>query len=134
MLFRIHANSTATVVLSEEYQRATALAQALIAEHSVTERGVAFTARGRLLTCAAVHSSAEPGSIVVRVSVEQRARLLASYPDALYLPDHYAKHPAVLARLGRLDRDSLRDILGAAWLFVTEKAVRRKRSGSRSKR
>jgi hypothetical protein len=103
-------------------------------EEGTTERGVAFTVRGRLLTCAAVHASAEPGSIVVRVSVEQRARLLASYPDALYLPDHYAKHPAVLARIGRLDRDSLRDILGAAWLFVTEKAVRRKRSSSRSKR
>jgi hypothetical protein len=103
-------------------------------EDGTTERGVAFTARGRLLTCAAIHSSAEPGSLVVRIGVEQRARLLAAYPDALYLPDHYAKHPAVLARLERLDRDSLRDILGAAWLFVTEKAVGRKRSGSRRKR
>jgi general secretion pathway protein I len=46
LLFRIHANSTATVVLSEEYQEATVLAQALIAEHSVTERGVAFTKTG----------------------------------------------------------------------------------------
>jgi hypothetical protein len=33
-------------VLSEEYQEATVLAQALIAEHSVTERGVAFTKTG----------------------------------------------------------------------------------------
>jgi len=46
LLFRIHANSTATVVLSEEYQEATALAQALIAEHSVTEHGVGFTKSG----------------------------------------------------------------------------------------
>ena len=99
-----------------------------------TKRGVAFTARGRLLTCAAIHASAEPGSLVVRIGVEQRARLMAAYPDALYLSDHYAKHPAVLARLERLDRDSLRDILGAAWLFVTEKAVSRKRSGSRGRR
>ena len=103
-------------------------------EDGTTERGIAFTARGRLLTCTAIHASAEPGSLVIRIGAEQRARLLAAYPDALYLPEHYAKHPAVLARLGRLDRDSLRDILGAAWLFVTEKAVRRKRSGSRSKR
>jgi hypothetical protein len=88
----------------------------------------------RLLTCAAIHASAEPGSLVVRIGVEQRARLMAAYPDALYLSDHYAKHPAVLARLERLDRDSLRDILGAAWLFVTEKAVSRKRSGSRGRR
>lgn len=103
-------------------------------EDGTTERGVAFTARGRLLTCAAINASAEPGSLVIRIGAEQRARLLAAYPDALYLPDHYAKHPAVLARLERLDRESLRDILGAAWLFVTEKAVRRKRAGSRGKR
>ena len=103
-------------------------------EDGTTERGIAFTARGRLLTCAAIHASAEPGSLVIRIGTEQRARLLAAYPEALYLPDHYAKHPAVLARLERLDRESLRDILGAAWLFVTEKAVRRTRAGSRGKR
>src|SRR5688572_10700553 len=64
-----------------------------------TERGVAFTARGRLLTCAAIHKSAEPGSIVVRIGVEQRAQLMAAHPDSLYLTEHYAKHSAVLARL-----------------------------------
>lgn len=130
---RSRRGKTKTAALDESALREIALKFPDV-EEGTTERGVAFTARGRLLTCAAVHASAEPGSIVVRVSAEQRARLMASYPDALYLPDHYAKHPAVLARLGRLDRDSLRDILGAAWLFVTEKAVRRKRSGSRSKR
>jgi hypothetical protein len=103
-------------------------------EDATTERGVAFKARGRLLTCAAIHDSAEPGSVVIRIGAEQRARLMAAYPDALYLPAHYAKHPAVLARLARLDRDSLRDILGAAWLFVTEKAVTTKRSASRRSR
>ena len=94
-----------------------------------TARGVAFTARGRMLACAAIHASAEPNSLVVRIGVEQRAQLMAAHPNALYLTDHYAKHPAVLARLEKLDRESLRDILGAAWLFVTEKAVSRKRSG-----
>ena len=58
----------------------------------------------------------------------------AAYPEALYLPDHYAKHPSVLARLARLDRDALRDILGAAWLFVTESAERPKRRPSRRTR
>lgn len=98
---------------------------------ATTARGIAFTARGRLLTCAAIHVSAEPNSLVVRIGVEQRAHLMAAHPDALYLTDHYAKHPAVLARLERLDRESLRDILGAAWLYVTEKAGGRKRSGAK---
>ena len=103
-------------------------------EDATTQRGVAFKARGRLLACAAIHESAEPGSIVIRVGAEQRARLMAEHPDALYLPAHYAKHPAVLARLALVDRDSLRDILGAAWLFVTEKHLTRKGSSSRRKR
>jgi|SRR5688572_12912951 hypothetical protein len=103
-------------------------------EDATTQRGVAFKARGRLLACAAIHESAEPGSVVIRIGTQQRARLMAAHPDALYLTAHYAKHPAVLARLSRLDRDSLRDILGAAWLFVTEKGLAGKRSGSRRKR
>ena len=103
-------------------------------EDATTESGAAFKARGRLLLCAAVHHSAEPGSIVIRIGPEQRARLMAAYPDALYLPAHYANYPSVLARLARLDRDSLRDILGAAWLFVAEKAATTKRTGSRRSR
>ena len=119
------ANKTAG--LDERALREIALQFPDVAD-GTTARGVAFTARGRLLTCAAIHASAEPNSLVVRIGVEQRARLMAAHPDALYLTNHYAKHPAVLARLERLDRESLRDILGAAWLFVTEKAVSRKRS------
>ncbi|HEY3518556.1 MAG TPA: hypothetical protein VGL98_16020, partial [Gammaproteobacteria bacterium] len=46
LLVRIHANSTATVVLSKDYQEGTELAQTLIAEYSVTERAVAFTKTG----------------------------------------------------------------------------------------
>jgi hypothetical protein len=103
-------------------------------EDATTQRGIAFKAGGRLLACAAIHETAEPSSIVIRIGAEQRARLLAAYPDALYLTAHYAKHPAVLARLERLDRDSLREILGAAWLFVTEKAAAGQRRGSRAKR
>ena len=103
-------------------------------EDATTARGIAFKVRGRLITCSAIHESAEPGSVVVRVSPERRARLMATYPDALYLTEHYSKHPAVLARLARLDRDSLRDILGEAWLFVTEKTVGQSRRPSRRKR
>jgi hypothetical protein len=103
-------------------------------EDATTDRGIAFKARGRLLTCSAINESAEPNTLVIRIGVEQRARLMGAYPDALYLTPHYEKHPAVLARLERLDRESLRDILGAAWLFVTEKAVARKRSSSPRKR
>jgi hypothetical protein len=102
-------------------------------EDASTDRGIAFKARGRLLTCAAIHASAEPGSLVVRISLEERPRLIAAHPRALYLTDHYVKHPAVLARPAQLDAAALRDILGAAWLYVTEKAVGPKRRSRRKR-
>ncbi len=97
-------------------------------EDASTQRGIAFKARGRLLACAAIHASAEPNSLVVRISHAERARLMAAYAQALYLTSHYTKHPCVLARIDRLDRNAWRDVLGAAWLFVTEKAVGAKRA------
>jgi hypothetical protein len=103
-------------------------------EDGTTERGVAFKVGGRLLVCDAIHKSAEPDSIVVRIGPQLRDRLMAEHPEALYLTDHYAKHSAVLARLARLDRESLRDILGTAWLFVAESASPKKRRSSRSGR
>jgi type II secretory pathway pseudopilin PulG len=64
LLFRIHASSTATVVLSEQYQQATALGQRLIAEYSVTERTLAFTRTGSADAFDwAVRASPYPGSI-----------------------------------------------------------------------
>jgi hypothetical protein len=103
-------------------------------EDGTTERGIAFKIGGRLLVCEATHASAEPNSLVVRVSPQQRERLMAAHPEALYLTDHYVKHPAVLARLARLDRESLRAILGAAWLYMAEKALPKKRKSSRNAR
>ena len=64
LLFRIHANATATVVLSKDYQEATALAQTLIAEYSVTEQSLAFTRTGSTDRFAwAVRASAYSGAI-----------------------------------------------------------------------
>jgi prepilin-type N-terminal cleavage/methylation domain-containing protein len=46
LLFRIYANSTATVLLSEEYEVATELAESLVDEHAMTEDGIAFERDG----------------------------------------------------------------------------------------
>ncbi len=66
---------------------------------------------GRLLASPALHKSAEPNSIVVRVGVEQRASLLARDPNVYYVTDHYRNYPSVLVRLDRIDRKSLRELL-----------------------
>jgi hypothetical protein len=48
---------------------------------------------------------------VVRADLEERQALLEEAPETYYLTDYYRKYPLVLARLSRLDRDALRDLL-----------------------
>jgi hypothetical protein len=93
-------------------------------EDASSPRGAGFKVGGRLLACAATHQSAEPNSWMVRIGLEERARLLADSPDAFYVTGHYEKHASVLVRLARVDRDALRNVLGIAWAFVSEKAVK----------
>lgn len=93
----------------------------------------ALKVRGKLLTCTAIHKSAEPGSLVVRIDFDHRAELLEAAPDVFYLTDHYVNYPSVLVRLSRIDPDSLRNLLVRAWSFVTAKSSRRKRPVARPK-
>jgi hypothetical protein len=62
----------------------------------------------------ASHVSAEPGSLVVRADRDDRDRLLDDAPEIYYLTDYYRRHPVVLARLSRLDRVALRDLLAVS--------------------
>jgi len=69
---------------------------------------------GRFMAGLATHASAEPGTLVVRADIEERAWLMEDAPETYYLTDYYRKYPLVLARLARLDRDSLRDLLSVS--------------------
>ena len=89
---------------------------------------------GRLLTCPAIHSSAESNSLVVRIGFDQRAELMAAEPGIYYVTDHYLKHPAVLVRLGQIDQNSLRNLLELAWRFVSSKSTAKRRSSRRGGR
>jgi hypothetical protein len=82
---------------------------------------------GQLLACPAINKSAEPGSLAVRIDFDQRDGLLADDPDTYYLTDHYAPYPCVVVRLSRIDDSALRDLLGAAWKYVTSQNRARKR-------
>lgn len=62
----------------------------------------------------ATHRSVEPGTLVVRVDLEERAWLLEDAPDTYYVTDYYRHYPVVLARLSRLKRDALRDLLSVS--------------------
>ncbi len=85
----------------------------------------ALKVRGKLLACLPSHRSAEPDSLVVRVSIEDRAALLAEDPEVYYVTDHYVGYSGVLVRLARIKPDILRDLLGMAHKFVTQSATPR---------
>ena len=85
--------------------------------------------RGRLLACMASHSSAEPDTLVVRVSTDQRDAMIEDDPDVYYLKPHYVGYPCVLVRLARVQPDALRDLLQAAWRFVDASSRKRGRGG-----
>jgi hypothetical protein len=93
----------------------------------------ALKVRGKLLACIPSNRSAEPGSLLVRVDQDDRAELLAEAPDVYYVTDHYVGYNGVLVRLSRINRDMLRDLLGAAHKFVIRKIAPRAPKGKRRK-
>ncbi len=70
----------------------------------------------------ATHPSAEPDTLVVRVGSDERACLIEDAPHAYYLTDYYRRHPVILVRLTRIDRDALRDLPSVSWRLTLPKA------------
>jgi hypothetical protein len=93
-------------------------------EEGASARGIGLKARGKLFACTAIHKSAEPNSLMVRIGLEERELLLATEPDTYYLTDHYRGHPAILVRLANIHRNALRDLLKDAAQFVSAKKGR----------
>lgn len=96
-------------------------------EEHTSPRGTGFTVRGKLVACQAIHKSAEPGSLMVRVGFTEREFLLAAEPDRYYLTDHYRGYPAVLVRLSKVSRKALRERLEGAVKFVGARRPRARR-------
>jgi hypothetical protein len=112
--------------------RALALAHAEVVDSS-TLRGISFKARGKLLACKAIHRSAEPESLMVRVGAAERDRLIAAQPGIYYVTAHYLAYDSVLVRLASIDAKGLRAVFSAAWHFVAESAVSRRKPAKRKK-
>jgi hypothetical protein len=98
------------------------IAMALPGVQESTIHGVpSLKVRGRLLACPALHKSADPESVVVRIGVAERAQLMSGKPDTYYLTPHYSNYPMVLVRLSHIDRTSLRGLLERSWSVVDAK-------------
>lgn len=92
-------------------------------EESTLHGVAALKVHGKLLACPAIHRSAEPNSLMVRIGLAERTQLLSAAPATYYLTDHYQHHSAVLVRLSKIDRKSLESLLHSAWLFVRPAAT-----------
>jgi len=96
----------------------------------------ALKVRGRMFACLAIHRSAEPDTLAVRIEFDRRDELIAAAPETYYLTDHYVNYPCVLVRLTRIHQDALRDLLLMGWRFMSttrklEVRKRRRRPGQR---
>jgi hypothetical protein len=87
-----------------------------------TRLGGALKFKGQLLACEAIDKSAEPGSIMVRISVKRRKALLAQDKAAYYLTEHYAPYPAILVRVTRIRRSALKELLVESREFIQKEA------------
>ena len=96
-------------------------------EASTSWGAPALKVRGTMFACRAIHKSAEPDSLVVRMDFDQRDEMIAADPETYYLTDHYVGYPCVLVRLARVHRDALRDLLLTGWQFVTRLTTRSRR-------
>ena len=79
-------------------------------------------ARGSFMAGLAMHRSAEPETLVVRVTFEEREFLLGDAPETYYVTEYYRRHPVVLVRLSRIDREALFDVLSVSWRLAMAKA------------
>jgi len=95
-------------------------------EHAQGRGAPCLKVHGKLLTCPALHESAEPHSLVVKIAHEPRAKLMIEDPDVYYVTEHYVDYPTVLVRMARIRRAALRDVLNLAWQLAYGDAARRK--------
>jgi hypothetical protein len=86
----------------------------------------ALKVRGKMFVCMASHKSAEPGTLVVRMGIDDRDALIAEDPDSYYLKEHYVGYPCVLVRLSRVHLDAPRDLVTGAYRYMSTKSGTRR--------
>jgi len=89
----------------------------------------ALKVRGKMFACIAIHKSAEPNTLAVRMSFAERDLRLAAQPQVYYVTPHYEGHPVVLARLARIGDEELTELLQVGWQFESSRAKARRRRG-----
>jgi hypothetical protein len=94
----------------------------------------ALKVRGKMFACQAIHKSAEPNSMVVRMDMAQRELLLEDDPATYYVTDHYVGYPCVVVRLSRISPEALSDLIRGAHRFVSASAKPARRASRPARR
>jgi hypothetical protein len=68
----------------------------------------------------------EDAMVILTGSLEMRDVMLEAEPELFFITDHYRNFPALLARLSKLDRKTLKELLTARVLRIAEKAAKKK--------
>jgi hypothetical protein len=79
-----------------------------------------------------VHTK-EEAMVLAIGSMEMRDMMLEAEPRLFYITDHYKKFPYLLARLSKLDKPTLKDLLSARVLQIAAK-TKKKRAAPKPKR
>ncbi|MBN9553810.1 MAG: MmcQ/YjbR family DNA-binding protein [Alphaproteobacteria bacterium] len=72
-----------------------------------------------------VHTK-EEAMVLAIGSMEMRDVMLEAEPKLFYITDHYKNFPYLLARLSKLDRKTLQDLLNARLLQIEAKAKKKR--------
>lgn len=78
----------------------------------------ALKVKDKMFACMATNRSAEPNTLVARISFVDRDWLLSQDSDVYYLKPHYMDYPCVLVRLDRVKSKDLRELLVNSRDFV----------------
>ncbi|HEY2379114.1 MAG TPA: MmcQ/YjbR family DNA-binding protein [Gemmatimonadaceae bacterium] len=101
-------------------------------EESTSFGAPALKVGGTMFTCIPTNKSAEPDSLLVRLSFTERDLRLSFAPTIYYLKPHYEGYACVLARMKLLDDDALKELLETSWQFVRSTNATTKRPRRRN--
>jgi hypothetical protein len=124
--------STATPIATKAFRRVRRIGLALPGVEVATkyDGSPLLKIGGCFMAGLAMHPSAEPETLVVRIDPDDRESLLAEAPETYYVTDYYRAHPVVLVRLAHTDQDALRDLLTMSRRLTLAKTTIPRRAGS----
>jgi hypothetical protein len=95
-------------------------------EEGTTHGYPAYRVAGKVFVWFPKKKEVESDSLGARMSIGERSRRIDANPDAYYVTPHYENYTSVLVRVWELSDAELRELVKAAYAFVTATATAKK--------